>query len=466
MNKQFPRIVLLTLLLAACNLPASNPATFSPASTSPTAIPAVPGGPVLILSPQAGAELSGGPLAIQFTATDGPFIEADLLVDNTPVTSAVQDGTSSSISGTLVWDQPVPGAHTLTVMALTLNKEVLSASVQVTVAGSGGAGQGGSVDPTPPAQSTVDTGLETARQRVIQILHDTYGVNMTDPAVGRKSREGVTTDPWTAALYYKDWFINISIYPDGREVDYAYPLNYSNPAPLSAFMKPGGKLIPMCRPSGLIKMLVVFVDYQNLGVTQKEALDSLTESVNQINRRYVEASQAVGLQSPILQLQATGAYLSSPPAALDQLLTPALVQTTTSVDPAGFDLLIQIDLDASDTVHIISEYGSYGFATSGCGTLPSDVNMWIGISKKEQLDLNSGDPRLSYTLGHEILHTLGYPIGLTGAHEWVCGDGSIPDRTDQCDQNNLPTLMLGWTDTDGDGVVEILDTTPYGLQTP
>jgi hypothetical protein len=34
---------------------------------------------------------------------------------------------------------------------------------------------------------------------------------------------------------------------------------------------------------------------------------------------------------------------------------------------------------------------------------------------------------------------------------------------DQCDAFNMPTLMLGWTDTDGDGLVEILDPEPYGI---
>jgi hypothetical protein len=61
---------------------------------------------------------------------------------------------------------------------------------------------------------------------------------------------------------------------------------------------------------------------------------------------------------------------------------------------------------------------------------------------------------------------MGYPIGKTGLHEWICWDGTQVDATDQCDQTNLPVYMLGWTDTDGDGVVEIFDTTPYGYLPP
>ena len=31
---------------------------------------------------------------------------------------------------------------------------------------------------------------------------------------------------------------------------------------------------------------------------------------------------------------------------------------------------------------------------------------------------------------------------------------------------NIPALMLGWVDVDGDGVPEILDPTPYGIALP
>ena len=453
MSKKCISVVLLALLLTSCNLPLQS-------ATKPSVSePLVQSGAVQILSPQNGIQLPGTAVLVQFIATGGPYLEVDLLVDNVPVATLAQDMTSGSISGAISWEQPTGGPHTLTIQVLTLNKEISSASVQVAIVGAG-------VVQAPAAQPTQDASLERARQRIIQIILDNYGITLTNPPVGRKARQGVTTDPWTSALYYKDWFISVSIYPDGREVDYAYPLNYSDPYATPSLMKPGDKPIPMCRPSGTIKLLVVFVDYQNLGITKQEAFDSLAQAVHQINGRYVEASQAVGLRTPILQIQFTPAYLSQPPAMPDHLLDPELVRTSTGFDPAQFDMLIQIDLDGNDTSGMVARLGSYGFATSGCGPLSSNVNMWIAISKKDQLLQTSADPRLQYTLGHEILHTMGYPIGLTGVHEWVCGDGTVPDLTDQCDQNNLPTLMMGWTDTDGDGVVEILDKTPYGLLTP
>ncbi len=454
MNKHLPLLAFLLLIsLTSCNLPASVDSNHIP-------------GQVQITSPQDGAALDAGTVEVKFTAAGGPFIEANLLVDQLTVSYAAQDATSPAVSGSLSWSQPTNGKHTLTISLLTMNKETVSASVQVLVGDVSGAGDVPSTGQTPVAQPAQSESLDSARQRIIQILHDEYGINMTNPPIGRKEREGVTSDPWTSAIYYKDTFISISIYPDGREDHHASPLNYSDPGAQTSLIKPGDKPIPMCRPSGTVKLLVVFVDYQNLGVTQQEAFDALSQTVSQINGKYFEASQAAGVQNPLLKLQATPAYISSPPATEYQTLTPDLTRALTGYDPAAYDILIQIDLDANDSSGKVAKAGSFGWATSGCGALPVDVNMWISISTQDQLSPNSSDARLSFTLGHEILHTMGYPIGLTGVHEWVCGDGTIPDPADQCDQNNLPTLMMGWTDTDGDGVVEILDSTPYGLQAP
>jgi len=247
----------------------------------------------------------------------------------------------------------------------------------------------------------------------------------------------------------------------------AYPVNHADPNAHPNFINPNDKsaFTHVCRPSGTIKLLAVFVDYQNLGTTQDEAIEALSQAVTQINGKYAEASRAVGLESPILQIQATGAYLASPTLNPYHLLTPEIVRATTGYDVSQFDILAQIDLDANNTYATAANFGSFGFAWGGCGDPPLDVHMWIGLTAKDQL-FEGSDARLRSTLGHELLHDMGYPIGKTGLHEWICGDGGVPDPYDQCDQNYLPTLMMGWKDTDGDGVVEILDDTPYGYLSP
>lgn len=451
MNKKRLSWIFLAWLIVACNLPSQQ-----------TQIPAQKG-TVQIISPHFGATISGSQVAVQFTASGGPFIEANLFVDNMKVGTVVLDGTSENINSAIMWQATSNGEHIIMIELYTDKKEALSSTILVTINDIGN-----NVDFTetllPQPSQTIEE--ETARQRIIQILSEEYGIAVTNPPVARKKRPGVTTDPWTSAVYYQDLFISISLFPDGNEVHYARPLNKSQIATEFLGDKPTEKPNPICRPSGTLKLLAVFVDYQTLDVNQAETSLALNESIAQINGRFLEASQAVGLQSPILEIQATSTFLSSPPTLINHLLTPDLIHASTGIDPSQFDLLVQVDLDGNDSSGMVSNSGSYGFATSGCGDLPLDVNIWIAISKKDQLFQSSNDPRLQSTLGHEILHTMGYPIGITGLHEWACGDGSTIDSTDQCDQNYLPTLMMGWTDTDGDGIVEILDTTPYGLYTP
>jgi hypothetical protein len=59
--------------------------------------------------------------------------------------------------------------------------------------------------------------------------------------------------------------------------------------------------------------------------------------------------------------------------------------------------------------------------------------------------------------GHELEHGMGWQ------HWWLNG---LANNLDWMTRSSfwMPTLLFGWTDTDGDGTVEILDTsTPYGL---
>lgn len=465
-------LILFVFVFTSCNMPRQEAATASPPATQAESSQVGSNEPVQIISPQNGARLPEGiPIQVQFTATGGPFIETDLQVDGNFADTAAQDGTSASISGTLSWDAPTGGPHTLTVYAMKPDKATLETSVEVTVEGGTASIQTASSVPqltgAPGSIFLQDPGYEKARARIIQILHDNYNLNVTAPPVGRKYRYGVTTDPWVSAIYYHNLLIEIALYPDGQETRNIYPLNGTLAPADEKYLGSNDKPIPMCRPSGTIKMLVAFVDYQNLGVSQAEAMNALTRVTTQINAVFANAAQTVGAQSAFLQFQTTGAFLSPPPPMPEFLLSPDLIKTDSGMDPSQYDLTVEVDLDASNTyrnkVLIPQKYDTFGLENGGCGLVSSNTNIWISLDTKDQLDGKDADTRLMSTLVHEFLHAAGYPIGITGAHEWPCGDGSVQDQADECVASNLPTYMLGWTDTDGDGIPEIIDPTPYGI---
>jgi len=187
-----PCLVFLSAILfivLACNMPAPGGAT-GPLPSAENITP-LTGAGVQITSPANDSQLAvGQSVQISYVASGGPFLEVDLQVDGQPVTTIPMNSQEPEISGTIEWSDPVDGGHNLTVQVVTLEKTVYSSSVDVTI------GVPLSVPiPGQPITQIPDPSLDAARQRVIEILKDHYGLNMTAPPVGRKSRSGVTTDP-------------------------------------------------------------------------------------------------------------------------------------------------------------------------------------------------------------------------------------------------------------------------------
>jgi hypothetical protein len=340
----------------------------------------------------------------------------------------------------------------LLIQLVTFEKQVYTASISITV--TGGMLVPSEIAPIPIA---TDPGLESARQRVIQIMHDSYNINITSPPLAKKSRYGVSTDPWDSVMFIRDWEFEIEIFPDGTVRQRANPINHVDDS--SPYISPGEKAIPVCRPAGTLRFLVAVVDYQNLGLTTTDYENSVSSAMNKINLEFSKFAAEAGAKSSFLTLEYDMVYLSPPPG---YLLTPALIQMQTGVDPSQYNLILQLDMDAKGTYRqtlAAQNFDTYGINLYGCGGLPQNVSIWISLETRDQalgLDL---DQRLGETLTHEMLHTFGYPF----EHTWPCGNGSTPDAADQCSLINWPTVMLGWTDLDGDGVAEIMDTTPYGL---
>ncbi len=193
MNKKFfalgGKIFLVPIiLLTACSLPGRNvgepvPGPAAGVTASPTVAPLPGGFGVRIISPAADARLPlGGPVEVTFTASGGPFIEFDLLADNAIVASQPDSSGEVQVSGSLQWDAPAAGGHTLTVEALDANKNIASASVQVQI---GDAGATGGVTPTGTTAQREPTSTGGMQLRF---------VNLTDggtvPASMVKSSDG------------------------------------------------------------------------------------------------------------------------------------------------------------------------------------------------------------------------------------------------------------------------------------
>jgi len=312
----------------------------------------------------------------------------------------------------------------------------------------------------PPVVPSVP---EDVKARIMQAYQENFGLTLTSPIIGRKERQGVTTDPWVSTAYIGDYFYQVDLFPDGRVEAFSrsIPNDLGVPPALSA--DPKEQALTACRPAGTYRLLFVFLDYGNLGLTEADVSSALRSATDEINALFTRLSAAAGEKSPILQMETVGVvvpYNVEPPA---NVLTPADFASLSGQDVNGFDMLVQVELDSTSRTRAYweAQYGamqSFAYATGVCGIPPQNSDIWLSVDAASQLHGPEG--RLFDTvLAHEVFHLFGYP----GTHDWMCGDGTVADASDQCGALNFPSLMLGWADSDGDGVVEILDPTPYGM---
>ena len=156
-----------------------------------------------------------------------------------------------------------------------------------------------------------------------------------------------------------------------------------------------------------------------------------------------------------MHISAQGVYLAVP--ARGQLVTAQEVHAATGVDPARFDFLFEVDVDADNTVGA-SDFvygllaGGGGIALHACCESEYDVNVF---SVAMETDIHG-------VLVMDFNHELSHLFGLVDNYPYATA--TLPDGLVICDW--IPYDLFGWSDTDGDGVPEIIDPTPYGTSGP
>lgn len=418
-----------------------------------------------ILEPKPGAVLPAGtPVVVKYSAKGGPFVYLTLAVDGIEVKTQGIASTETALTGEIRWDSPGEGRCTLALSIYDAEKRNVQATVNIQVGEKTGmAGQ-------PPEPARAEAGAyvlaPARRQLILDAFRREFGLSLAAPPIARKNRSGAPDDPWVSVAYVGDVMYQVDLFGDDHLETRAVALSPRAIAPVGAKL---GDTVYL-KPAGTYRMLVVFVDYGNLGVSRAEAQEALRRATADVNAMFADRSRAVGLSKPILRID-TEARFIAPPAGFqdtDYMLRVAQVRPLAGVDPAPYDLLAQVDLDRNSTAMNWSQqkYGSSSFGTAMPNTVgPRErMNIWVSIDDPRWLTLAGDDNRLIGTLlTHEVLHDMGYG-GTRDMHEWPAGDAATVDASDMAGFINWPVYLLGWTDTDGDGVVEILDSKPYGLK--
>ena len=342
----------------------------------------------------------------------------------------------------ILWTPPKGGGeYSLTATAIDSNKNQAEATVHVTVTGVAAS------TPMPPALTH-----DQAASLLMRLIQDTYNVRIPAPSLQRfDAPANPNRSRWIGAAYYKGMRYYAQIFDDGHVEWSNGP--YADPAHRSTT-----GAYTYCRPAGTYKVLVVFVDYKNTGTVKQDALAKVPGVVAWLNGEYTAFAVSQGLSSAPMQITADAAYVDSPPAP-GELLTREQMVTRTGKDPSKYDFTMQIDLDAQAQYSTrnfpgVMEPGG-GFALEACGTGKfGAINIWSSVTTAGNVQ---GD--LAMDFNHELSHMFGmmddypYTPGVAG-----------PNGTQADDW--IPYTMFGWTDTDGDGVPEIIDSTPYGTAGP
>lgn len=388
-------------------------------------------------------------------ASGAVAVEIALQADGNNVSTQSNASGDNPFRAEFLWT-PSGGSrdYSLALVSLTADKSAFAYAV-ITIHVTGAAAQAAS----PTTQNTALAIDPAARASVLQAYKDVFGFSSITPAIGRKYRYGVE-DPWISTAYIGNKLYQVNRSPDGTTQTFLLHI-YPDLTPNA---EKGYSEGPMCRPAGIYSILVVFLDYQNLGVGQPEVLADLKTATETVNAEYAAYPRGPSDPSPILQLQTTGVVIPAP-ASLDNFhIRVSQILSLTGYDPAKYNLIFQVDLDSEN--HLRKAWGgvdkiSFGYAEMACEQVHTAVNIWVAVDEKKQLA--GPDNRLDDTLlSHELFHLFGYPA----SHLWPCTDGPQVDAADECVDKTIPGLMLGWVDVDGDGIPEIVDPTPYGVSLP
>ena len=413
-------------------------ASSSPAS-SEGETPTPGGATISFLSLSEGSTLAAGLDSTGFAQTvvtleaAGPSIKDVILeADGLQVARAHNDSYVTPFRADLSWTPyRGNGKYTLTAFARTADSAenfftpVANTSLTVDVEG-------------------IPAGTESLRSRFIRLYSERFGLSVPVPALARYIRPTpAALDPsrWVSVAYIGDHDYEIDLMDDGTVKTNRMAINHTEAG-----------LATICRPTGNLKMLVVFVDYGNTGITQDQAFAALAVAQTRSADWHEAYAASHALSAPLLQVNTTPAFVSASPTP-GEFLTAAQIQSLTGFSTHAYDLTAQVDLDSGAAVG--AHYHGLGFALYG-GCLPGgseQVNLFMTVQAPGDL----ADGLYGSLLDHELSHDLGWQ------HWWPTGTGGAGDQMIWKNDNScFAYLFFGWTDVDGDGTIEIFDSTPYG----
>lgn len=226
---------------------------------------------------------------------------------------------------------------------------------------------------------------------------------------------------WTAAIYQESTIYRLYIDASGNPTSNVYR-----------------NILP---PQGIQNVLCVIVDYPSLAF--HEQLDRWEAAQQNINDEHAAYAMAQGFDAPIVQFSNTNVFIEPGVIGENTFASLRAAVRAKGITVEDFDILMLMDLDV--------ENPSGGWADYKNRLL--EMGWFYGNQPEPVYELNEetieGIAFACYH--HEIGHIWGWE------HEWS-------DPYDDTGFFITYPILFGWEDMDDDGVPEILDENPYGIE--
>lgn len=267
--------------------------------------------------------------------------------------------------------------------------------------------------------------LECAQQECAAALRRERGLDVTHPSI----MEAVTEEShwWTCTVWEADSCHTVYV------------------TPMSNVMVATRVAV---RPEGAVRVHVVFVRRGGERGWAARLFARWGEVESGFAVELERTSREVGLQQPLMRVE-TRTHLLEPdqvPGAPDpDQVRKDLLRLGIHVDPA--DIVACLDLDPA------SQRGGWGSGASRS----IQLGWYFSADTTATMTEDRALRKVASTLyGHELAHVLGWE------HDWSPRFRHSDPWVGRPFQIMADPILLGWTDADGDGTPEIIDSSPYG----
>ena len=293
------------------------------------------------------------------------------------------------------------------------------------------------------------------KEYAIPLFRSQFGIDLCSPFIAKvyaTNTNGRICDYWIATAYLDKYPLRLFITEDGsflRGYKFQHYPNLNDP-----------NRVVYIEPKGIKNIINVFLDYGNSDISQvyDKYWSHLQDS---INNEYTKYFKSWGIKDTMLYLKNTNICINAALVGKDAYLYTNLYPYLKSngYDVNLYDLIIIMNMNPGSDICCawqVSTHPEEGPFNLVCHDFRHQS---VNFANYTQADFND----YAYTIYfEEMQHAFGYEHGMPLRYFYNHLTPEVAHLQGKPDLFVLPGVF-GWDDTDGNGIIEILEPNPFGL---